>query len=237
MSLELSNPIIFSCDVSSLEDAELWIDRLGPYVGAIKLGPRLLLRASPQWVRSVTAKNIVFADMKFFDIPSTMIASLEAVYDLGVSIATVHAMAGVKALQAMAYLEAQFNVSRPFLIAPVTILTSQNQLDLAPNLVDKTVEQHIELLAQSVAQCGLQSLVCSPHEAAKVSQLGLKPITPGVRLAGQQQQDQSRVMSPAEAIGQGAWGLVIGRPLLQSNDPVLTLSQILASLPAYEKSC
>lgn len=236
MSLVLSNPVIFSCDVSSLKEAELWIERLGPHVGAIKLGPRLLLRASPEWVKAVAKNNIVFADMKFFDIPSTMVAALEAVFELGVSIATVHAMSGIKALQSMAQLEVQFNLTRPFLIAPVTILTSQDQQDLAPNLSDKKITRQIELLSQSVAHCGLQSLICSPHEAAQVRKLGLKPITPGVRLPNQDRQDQSRVMTPVEAMQQGAWGLVIGRPLLQSTDPVLTLSQILASLVPYEKN-
>lgn len=235
MSLELTNPIIFSCDVSSLAEAEMWIERLGSGVGAIKLGPRLLLRASPEWIKSVTKNHIVFADMKFFDIPSTMIAALETVFELGVSIATVHAMSGITALKAMAKLEAQFNLTRPFLIAPVTILTSQNQSDLSPNLSDKTISQHISLLTQSIVDCGLTSLICSPHEAAQARQLGLKPMTPGVRLPTQDRQDQSRVMTPLEAIQEGAWGLVIGRPLLQSLEPELTLRQILASLGPYEK--
>lgn len=226
----LKNPVIFSLDVSSLQEADKWIGLLGAKVGAIKLGPRLVLQASSDWVRDVSRVAPTFIDCKFFDIPSTMEASIETCFSLGASIVTVHALVGGPTLKKLAKLESQLRQERPFLVTPVTILTSHGQEDLPPNFNAESLADQVLALAKVVKSSGLSSIVCSPHEAGQMKSLGFLPITPGVRLSDSARGDQKRVQTPAQAMASGAWALVVGRPLLQASDPQLTLSQILQQI-------
>jgi orotidine-5'-phosphate decarboxylase len=231
MSLRiLKNPIIFSLDVSDLAEAEKWVEEMGDLVGCIKLGPRLLLKASKDWVNNVSQICPVFIDCKFFDIPSTMIASIETCFEMGASLVTVHSLCGKPTLKKLAELQKNLSNERPFLISPVTILTSVTEQDLTPNFKFHSIQEHVTTLMQIIADAGLKSLVCSPLEAQKARNLGLLPITPGIRADRAMKQDQNRTMSAKEALKAGAWGLVIGRPILQASNPKSWVSSCLKEL-------
>jgi orotidine-5'-phosphate decarboxylase len=226
----LKNPIIFSLDVSDLDEAEKWVEEMGNIVGCIKLGPRLLLQASKDWVKNVAKLCPVFIDCKFFDIPSTMIASIETCFEMGASFVTVHSLCGEPTLKQLSELQKNLSQQRPFLISPVTILTSVTERDFTPNFKPQSVTEHVTTLVRLIASSGLNSLVCSPHEAAIARQFGLLPITPGIRAEGDLKQDQNRTMSAKEALRVGSWAVVMGRPILKAPDPKSWVRQCLREL-------
>jgi len=229
-ALSLRNPLIFSLDVSNLAEAEKWVFEIGSLVGCIKLGPRILLQASRDWIREISKVSPLFFDCKFFDIPSTVTASVETCFDLGASIVTVHALNGASTLSALSKLQNVLSNDRPFLISPVTILTSFSQIDLSPSFASQSLDQHVQSMINLVTDSGLSSLVCSPLDASFVRSRGLLPITPGIRSSGESKQDQYRTLSAKEAIRVGAWALVIGRPILNAQDPKLWVSNCLQEL-------
>jgi len=228
--LKLRNPIIFSLDVSNLSEAERWIDQVGNLVGCIKLGPRILLQASRSWIQSVSRVAPLFIDCKFFDIPSTMIASIEMSFELGASIVTIHSLCGKPTLSELANLQKNLSKDRPILITPVTILTSFSECDLTPNFTSHSVQHHVQVLINLISDSGLNSVVCSPNEAALARARGLLPMTPGIRNFLEQKHDQNRTLSAKEAIQMGAWGLVIGRPILSAQDPKAWIQKCLDEL-------
>jgi orotidine-5'-phosphate decarboxylase len=228
--LKLRNPIIFSLDVVTLSEAEKWIDQVGNLVGCIKLGPRILLQASRNWIQSLSKVVPLFIDCKFFDIPSTMRASIEMSFELGASIVTVHSLCGKPTLIELANLQKTLSKDRPILITPVTILTSFSEKDLTSNFTPHPVHHHVQILIDLISESGLNSVVCSPYEAALARAKGLLPITPGIRAFPEQKHDQNRTLSAKAAINKGAWGLVIGRPILSAQDPQSWIRECLQEL-------
>jgi orotidine-5'-phosphate decarboxylase len=217
--LFLKNPLILSLDVSTLEEAQSWVERVGDLVGCIKLGPRLLLQGASSWVHDLSKICPIFVDCKFFDIPTTTKASVETAFRLGASIVTVHSLLGLETLKELSLLEKKLSQERPFFIAPVTLLTSVSEGQLPSVFKEQEVSSHVHELMSLVSEAGLRSVICSAQEIPLARSLGLLPITPGIRQASEQHSDQARVMTPSEALERGAWALVVGRPILTSPDP------------------
>lgn len=218
--MKLKSPLMLALDVDKREDAERLADELGEYAGALKLGPRLVYRYGESFVRSMAKRAPIFIDCKFFDIPSTMVASVRAAFEAGASFATVHAMAGPEALSQLARLEEELNRERPFKILCVTILTSWDETQFSANFTKKPVLDHVRILAEQVLQSGLRGLVCSPHELNALRGKGLYLVTPGVRLGTEKADDQKRTMDPHAALAEGASAFVVGRPIIAAADPV-----------------
>lgn len=230
MSL-LKNPIILALDVDTRDQALKIIDQVGDLVGCVKLGPRLVYRYGAEFVSQICQKAPVFIDNKYFDIPSTMLAAVRASFEAGATLVTVHAMAGKEALSELAKLESELNKIRPFKILAVTVLTSWNENSYPASLQKLTVQQHVSLLTQEVYESGLRGLVCSGHELQFLNFPDLYKVIPGIRLDNgiENSQDQKRVMTPQQALTLGASALVIGRPILQSQQPRKTVMDILES--------
>ncbi len=230
----LKNPVMLALDVDDWDQAWHFVDLLGDSVGSIKVGPRFVYRYGQQAVEKIAARAPVFVDCKFFDIPSTMLSSVQAAFDGGASFVTVHAMCGLPTLQQLAQLEAKLQKQRPFSILAVTILTSWSNQDLSRIYRPEPLSQHVRSLAEEVAQAGLKGLVCSAHELKWVKDLELQCVTPGIRwqvaATATPPDDQNRTMTPAEALNAGANALVIGRPLLQAKDPKQALNSLLAEI-------
>lgn len=228
-SAPFSNPLVLALDVDTREEALKWAAELGDLVGGIKLGPRLCLRYGADLVREIAAQTPVFLDNKHFDIPSTMEAAVRASFDAGASVVTVHALSGPEALKRMADVEASLNRTRPFRILAVTVLTSWDRESFPPTLRDLPVEEHVTTLARHVKDCGLSSIVCSPHELASLRELGLYMVTPGIRLETDGVDDQKRIATPEAALRAGAQALVMGRPLLTAENPREAVVEALSS--------
>jgi len=228
--------VIVALDYPDRAAAMALVERLQPGLCRLKVGKELFTRAGPQLVEELAARGFdVFLDLKFHDIPNTVASACHAAADLGVWMLNVHALGGERML-----LAAREGCSRaghaPLLVA-VTILTSMDAQDLAAVGLAGSPEENVLRLAALAQRCGLDGVVCSSRETA-VLRKRLGPdftlVTPGIRPAGSQQDDQRRVMTPQEAISSGASYLVIGRPVTQADDPVSVLRTINSELAALQ---
>jgi orotidine-5'-phosphate decarboxylase len=235
---EIRNPLVVALDVDSADQALSLVERLRGVAGMFKIGKQLFTAAGPDIARKIIAMGErVFLDLKFHDIPNTVaMAGVEAAR-LGVSIFNLHAMGGSKMMRAVneAVTETaeREKIARP-LILGVTVLTSHTQDSLKEVGIDRKLEDEVVNLARLCAASGLDGVVASPLEIAPirsaVENSGFVILTPGVRPAGAALNDQSRVMTPAEAVRAGANFLVIGRPITAADDPVAAARKILEEI-------
>ena len=225
--------IIVALDYANAASALNLVNQLDPSLCKLKVGKELFTVAGPQFVEQLISKDFkVFLDLKFHDIPTTVAKACEAASNLGVWMLNVHASGGSAMMQA-----AMEGVSKskytPYLIA-VTVLTSMNQTILSEIGIDTSIEDQVLKLAKLTQISGLHGVVCSAQEAQILrKQLGKEfcLVTPGIRPLGNgqvNQDDQSRVVTPADALNNGASYLVIGRPITQAISPLKALEAIAA---------
>jgi orotidine-5'-phosphate decarboxylase len=226
----MKNPLIVALDVDSSEKAIHLAKDLGPSVGALKVGPRLVHRYGESLLRELASYAPIFVDCKFFDIPSTMEAAVRSSFDAGASLVTVHALAGREALTRLAKVEEELNKQRPFKILCVTILTSWDQQSLPPVMKTQSISHHVLDLADLAHNSGLTGLVCSAEELHLLKNQNHFLVVPGIRLAAGKKDDQKRVMGPGEAMKLGASALVVGRPIIEAKDPKIAVQEFLAAL-------
>lgn len=226
--------VIVALDYPSAEAAWQLIDQLDASMCRLKIGKEMFTRLGPDFVREVIARGFdVFLDLKYHDIPNTVAAACEAAADLGVWMMNVHASGGRKMMETAANRLAQLS-ERPLLIG-VTILTSLSQEEIAEIGYTGTPAENASRLAALAQSSGLDGVVCSPREAAQLrSERGadFKLVTPGVRPASASLDDQTRVMTPADAINAGSSYLVVGRPVTAAADPLVALNAINAEIAA-----
>ena len=233
--MEKRNPIIVALDVESAEQALRLAERLHSVVGGVKVGSQLFTIAGPDLVRRlVRAGERVFLDLKYHDIPNTVAKAVEAAARLGVSMLNVHTSGGLEMMQAAqrAVQSAAAKEERPPLVLGVTVLTSLNNESMDEVGVKDPGNQVVRL-ARLAMRARLDGLVCSPLEVEKLRALvpkGLQLVVPGIRPAGAEKQDQERVGTPQQAIKDGANWLVIGRPIIEAEDPWVAAKKILASI-------
>lgn len=227
----LKNPIMVALDMSNAEAAYKLVEEIGDIVGAIKVGPRLVMREGQGLITKIARKAPVFVDMKHFDIPSTMVSAIQTSFDAGATFVTVHSLAGKEALMECANLEAKLKTQRPFKILAVTVLTSWSDESVPENFQNKTVSEHVLSLASLAEESGLSGLVCSGHELDLLTYKKSFKVVPGIRMDLEEHQDQKRVMDPKTALAKGASALVVGRPILHANNPKeAALDYVMASM-------
>jgi len=218
--------VFVALDTPELETALALAGRLKGLVGGVKLGKEFFTAQGPQGVRQVTALGLpVFLDLKFHDIPATVAGAVGAALALKPFMFNVHAFGGEAmmraAVDAVDDAEAEAGGPRPLVLA-VTVLTSMWSGDLAAVGIDAPVEEYVLRLAVLAEACGLDGVVCSAREAGMLRrEMGpdFKLVVPGIRPAWAQTDDQKRVMTPAEALAEGADYLVVGRPVTGAEDP------------------
>jgi orotidine-5'-phosphate decarboxylase len=220
--------LIVALDVDSTDEAQRLFEALREEAGMFKVGSRLFTSAGPDFVRGLVADGArVFLDLKFHDIPNTVAGACREAVRLGVALFNVHASGGGEMLRraAEATLEeaARLGVSKPSLIA-VTVLTSADARTLEETGVSaKSIEAQVRRLARLADASGLDGVVASPHEIATVraavARTPFLVVTPGVHPTASAYEDQKRVMSPAEAMRAGADFIVVGRAILNADDP------------------
>lgn len=228
--------IIVALDYDNAADALHLVNQLEPDLCKLKVGKELFTAAGPHIVEKLTAKNFqVFLDLKFHDIPTTVKKACQAASNLGVWMLNVHASGGASMMHAAAEgvdIGSQRHNKKPLLIA-VTVLTSMKQENLTEIGITSTVENQVLRLAKLTQQAGLHGVVCSALEA-QLLKLHLPRdfllVTPGIRPASATNNiisdDQSRVLTPTQALNMGASYLVIGRPITQAAEPLETLTKI-----------
>ncbi|MCK5605505.1 orotidine-5'-phosphate decarboxylase [Candidatus Pacearchaeota archaeon] len=227
--------IIIALDYADSAEAIRFVQQLDPERCRLKVGKELFTRGGPQVVEQLSKLGYeVFLDLKFHDIPNTVAQACRAAADLGVWMVNVHALGGRKMMETAR--EALEKISdRPLLIA-VTVLTSMGERDISEVGLTGSPEDNVRHLASLTRESGLDGVVCSPREVAMLRQnLGadFKLITPGIRPDWAQKGDQTRVMTPAEAVQIGSDYLVIGRPITAADDPMGALTAIEAELKPF----
>lgn len=220
--------IIIALDFANIERVRALVAQLDPRRCRLKIGKELFTHAGPSIVAELQARGFdVFLDLKFHDIPSTVARACQAAADLGVWMVNVHASGGRKMLEAAR--DALSKAQRPPLLIAVTVLTSLDVTDLQEIGWPGSVENNVLLLAQLSRRTGLDGVVCSPREVALLRaqfEPDFKLVTPGIRPAGVGLNDQSRTLTPRQALDAGANYLVIGRPITGADDPLAALAAI-----------
>ncbi|WP_299261276.1 orotidine-5'-phosphate decarboxylase [uncultured Kushneria sp.] len=230
----MSSPLIIALDHASLDAALPLVDQLDPRRCRLKVGKELFVRSGPQALKTLHQRGFdVFLDLKFHDIPNTVAAAVHAAADHGVWMVNVHASGGRQMMQAARDVLVQ-NRLATHLIA-VTVLTSMDDTALFETGVTRTAGEQALHLAELARESGMDGVVCSAREAGDVAkQCGnaFLRVTPGIRPAFAQRNDQSRVMTPLEAMQVGSTHLVIGRPVTRASDPMAALAAIEQELSA-----
>lgn len=226
--------IIVALDYADAESAKALVNRLDPALCKLKVGKELFTAAGPAFVESLVKQGYdVFLDLKFHDIPNTVAKACQAAANLGVWMLNVHASGGLPMMQAAQEgLDKAYGAKAPLLIA-VTVLTSMDESTLHTLGIQRSLSDHVLALAKLTQQAGLHGVVCSAQESAMLKQaLGSDfcLVTPGIRPADASQDDQTRIVTPKDALSLGSHYLVIGRPITQAADPVVALNTIIKNI-------
>ena len=229
--------IILAIDGLDIFEAKILLERC-PNIKWVKVGLELFTKEGPNVIKTLKDLNKkIFLDLKFHDIPNTMSAACYEVSKLGVDIISVHASAGSKALLVSknASLEgAKVANIKPPNVVGITISTSFSREEFQTDFDTKnSIEENVVRLAKLSFDAGLDGCVCSPWEARKLRSIyknNFELITPGIRTKVQNKDDQNRIMTPDEAISNGASKLVIGRAISKAKDPNMTFLDICDSI-------
>ncbi len=222
-------PVIVALDFADEKSTLEFVRRLSPDLCRLKIGKELFTATG----RSLAEKLIhqgfeLFLDLKYHDIPNTVAQACKAAAEMGVWMVDMHASGGRRMMEAAA--EAVANCQNKPLLIGVTVLTSMTQQDLAETGVAAPVEEQVLRLAELAQSSGLDGVVCSALEAAPLRrEVGqdFVLVTPGIRLnTAANNDDQRRIMTPADALAAGSTYLVMGRPVTQAADPVAVLREV-----------
>lgn len=230
--------IIVALDVASVAEARGLIGRLGAHVGVYKIGMQLGFAGGLELARGLAGDgHKVFLDLKLLDISNTVAKGIESIMALGAAFTTVHAYPQTMRAAAAA------RGAGALKVLGVTVLTSMDGEDLkqagyAPDYV-RAPAALVERRARQALQCGIDGVIASPREAAAI-RAATGPdfliITPGIRPAGSDVNDQKRITTPGDAIRAGADYLVIGRPITAVPDPRAAAAAIADEIAAAAAS-
>lgn len=210
------NKTILALDVFDFKKAEKLVKDLSPYIDVFKVGPILFLQSGKEIIKMINDNGKkVFLDLKFHDIPATVQRAVQSARDLGVYSLTVHSCGGEEMLKLATSVE-----NRPKIWA-VTVLTSQ-----------VTTPEEVVRRAKLAKECGVDGVISSPLEIETIkSSCGkeFEVVTPGIRPV-KVQDDQKRVATPESAVKAGADFIVVGRPIIQAENPVEVAKGIYESI-------
>jgi orotidine-5'-phosphate decarboxylase len=222
------SPIFVAIDTPSLEQARLLAEQVRSNAGGVKLGLEFFAANGPAGVASILELGLpVFLDLKLHDIPNTVAKAVSALAPLEPAVLTVHAAGGRAMLEA-----AKAAASPATKVVAVTVLTSLDGDDLHSIGVPADPREQVERLAGLARSAGLDGIVCSGAEVAAANAAWPNGffVVPGVRPSGGDASDQKRVVTPRQALDDGASILVIGRPITGSDDPAAAIRDIVAAL-------
>ena len=214
--------VIIACDFANKEDLFEFLKPLKGMNPYLKIGMEIFYKEGPQLVKKLKEMGFkIFLDLKLHDIPNTVEKAMRNIGELGVEITNCHAAGGVKMMEAARRgLDSTEKGKNTQLIA-VTQLTSTNQEVLENELLIKEpLQDVVKQYALNAKKAGLQGVVCSPLEAPIIKELGLISVTPGIRFASDDVNDQKRVATPAYAKELGSNYIVVGRSITAATDPV-----------------
>jgi len=233
----MNTKLIVALDVPTSNDIPETVSKLPPEISWYKVGLELFTSEGPSALSYLKEqKKNIFLDLKLHDIPRTVANAVKTSARHGVRMMTVHASGGRGMLEAAAEAAASLGDDAPMLVA-VTTLTSLDQNDLNDVGITRPLKEQTLSLGQLAISSGIDGLVCSPLEVKDFRNiLGNKPaiVTPGIRPAGSDVADQKRITTPSMAVESGSSFLVVGRPVMQAENPSAAARSILDEI---ESAC
>jgi orotidine-5'-phosphate decarboxylase len=221
-----NSPIIIALDVESAAEARALVATLGEAVSFYKVGLELYAAAGMCFVQELkTAGHRVFLDLKLHDIGETVRRAVIQITQVGVDFLTIHATQSVMKAAAAGRANSELK------LLAVTVLTDVD--DLRADGYTLPISEIVDLRVRNAMQAGMNGIVCSALEAARVRSItgpGMTIVVPGVRSPGASSGDQKRVATPAEAVAAGANHIVVGRQVTRAKDPKAEVIRILTEL-------
>jgi orotidine-5'-phosphate decarboxylase len=215
-------------DVPDEKHALRIVDKFAEIVDGYKIGLQLFHAGGSTVVDTLLKKGKrVFLDMKLLDIPNTVAGALRAICEMPIEMVNIHALGGKRIMEA-ARVAVDGAYYHPLLIA-VTILTSMSEAELVAVGIGESPLLEVKRLAMLAENCGMDGVVASAKEIATIRQVakpGFEVVVPGTRLKDQAVHDQRRTLTPGEAVAEGATRLVIGRAVMQAENPLQALNEI-----------
>lgn len=230
LQLSAKERIVFPLDVPSLEEAKRFVKLLKDRVGLFKVGLTLFIKEGFQVIKMIEdiAGHKIFLDLKFHDIPETVgnASSVLMSKSQGIKFVTVHTSEGGRMVRAVVE-----KMTKGTGVLGVTVLTSMDEKESEELGYSKPIKDRVLALAGIAKRAGCVGVVCSGNEAKAVKErLGKEfvVVTPGIRpaWANIHKDDQRRVMTPKEAILNGADYIVVGRPIYTAKDPADAANKI-----------
>lgn len=220
--IESKDRLIVALDFPTMVEAIECVEKIGDGATFYKVGLELFLNSSGKMIEYLAGKGKkIFLDLKFHDIPNTtamasVFASKEHVF-----MYNVHASGGKKMMSKV--VEEVRKLDKESLLIAVTILTSLSQEEVKETfLTDVSIKDLAMNLARLTKEAGMNGVVCSPWEAKYIKEAmgeDFKTVCPGVRPAWSATNDQTRIMTPKDAMKNGCDFLVVGRPITKHENP------------------
>lgn len=221
--------LIVALDYADEAEALAMADALDPTQCRVKVGKELFTRCGPPLVKSLQQRGFeIFLDLKFHDIPNTVAGGARAAADLGAWMLTLHAGNGSQAMRAAR--QAVDDMGSAMHLIGVTVLTSLDDAQLAEVGVSDGAQAQVARLAALASKCRMAGVVCSAQELALVRDIlpaDALTVTPGIRQQGEDAGDQTRTLTPAQAVAAGASHLVVGRPITRAPSPMQAVQNYL----------
>ena len=222
----MSKPIIVAIDETQLSSFKQTVDSLDSSLCMIKVGSVSFNAIGHEALTYVASKGFeIFLDLKLHDIPNTVKKSIEGLISLPIGMMTIHTSGGLEMMKAAKKAVSDTNIK----IFGVTALTSLSDEDTSI-IFQRTASNQVNAMLDLAQEAQIDGVVCSPHELDLVlERKSLLSITPGIRLS-ESADDQSRVMTPKDAISKGADYIVIGRPITNAPNISEALQEIHDSI-------
>lgn len=220
--------IVVALDVADLDEARKLVAKLGDSVGVYKIGLELIYRGGLGFAEDLAKEGRrVFLDAKLLDIEATVERATAAIAKTGAQFLTIHAT-DRKTLDSAV----RGRGDSALKLLGVTVLTNLDRSDLSEQGIDMPPLALVQERARLAQDAGFDGIVASGKEAAALHERlrNFLIVTPGIRPAGTDAQDQTRVVTPSDAVAAGADYLVIGRPITRADDPRAAAEAIAAEI-------
>lgn len=227
----MGKDVIIACDFPSAEVCLNFLDKFEGKKPYVKIGMELFYAEGADMVKKIKDRgHNIFLDLKLHDIPNTVKSAMKVLSNMDVDMTNLHASGGIEMMQWAVEGLTRADGSRPLLIG-VTQLTSTSQETMNNELlINGNIDDVIAHYALNTKKAGLDGVVCSPLESKKIHEIcgsEFLTVTPGVRFADNQTQDQKRVTTPEMAKILTSDYIVVGRPITKADDPVAAYERCL----------
>lgn len=232
--MEMKKDVIIACDFASAEATYAFLDKFEGVTEKpfCKIGMELYYAAGPEIVREIKRRgHKIFLDLKLHDIPNTVKKTMAVLSGLDVDMTNLHAAGGRAMMEAALEGLTRPDGTRPALIAVTQLTSTSEEVMQKELLIDRPLPEVVMSYAANAKAAGLDGVVCSPLEAAKVHEVcgdDFMTVTPGIRFAGGDAGDQKRITTPAKAAEIGSNFIVVGRPITADPDPVAAYRRAVA---------